>query len=91
MIARSLADARTARMAPLTVADEQYRTDWDLGYDVRLAFGWISQTLDKRIDQITVTLSRQQEAITLGLSRPPQTLARIIADVTRRSDRAQVA
>ena len=91
MIARTLADARTARMAPLTVADEQYRTDWDLGYDVTLAFTDISQTLDKRIDQITVTLSRQQEKVTVGLSRPPQTLARIIADVTRRSERAQVA
>ncbi len=90
MIARALAAAKTARMAPLTVADEKYRAAWDLGYDVTLAFTDISQTVDKRIEEITVTLSRQQEAITIGLGAPPQTLARMLAEITRRSDRAQV-
>ena len=91
VIARSLAEARTARMAPLTVADEKYRTGWDLGYDVTLAFTDISQTVDKRIEEITVTLSRQQEAVTISLGAPPQTLARMLAEITRRSERVQVA
>ena len=90
VIARSLAEARTARMSPLTVADEKYRADWDLGYDVTLAFTDISQTVDKRIEEITVTLSRQQEAVTISLGAPPQTLARMLAEIVRRSDRAQV-
>ena len=89
-IARLLADALTAKATPLTVADEAYRTAWDLGYDVRIAFNAIGKTLDRRIKEIKVTLARQQEKIEVSLGQPPRTLSRLIKEVTDRSVRAQV-
>ena len=89
-IARLLADAITAKATPLTVADEAYRTDWDLGYDVSIAFNDIGKTLDRRIKEVKITLVRQQETIQVSFGQPPRTLARLIDEVTNRSVRAQV-
>lgn len=91
-IARSVLGKTAARVAPLLAVDGSlYRTNWDLGYDVTLAFPVISKTLDQRIVEVIVTLSDKGEEIGVGFDSPPQTLTTLIAQLVKRSQRVQVA
>jgi hypothetical protein len=90
-IAQSILDTRTATMEPLTVGPTTYRDVWDLGYDVTVDFKDIGESVDRRIDEVTVTLDGQGgETVRVGLSQPPQTLERIMSEAVRRGNPSQV-
>ena len=85
-IAQAMLDARAARMEPISVGPTLYRTHFDVGDDVTVSFRDIGETVDRRIDEIAVTLDASVgETIKVALGRRPQTLERLLADLQRRS------
>ena len=90
--ARLVADAVTCTIEPLPVGPTEYRSDWDLGDGVTVNFPAIGKEVERRIEEITVTLDREQfEKITIAVGARPQTLARVIAEALQRANSAQVA
>jgi len=85
-IAQMMLDARACRMEPITVGPTLYRTHFDVGDDVTVAFRDIGETVDRRIDEVTVRLDAGAgETIKVALGRRPQTLERLLADLWRRN------
>lgn len=91
-IAQSLLAREQADVQPLLTAAEQYRRDWDVGDDVTLRFEQIGVQLDRRIEEVQVTLSADRaEEIRLSFGDRPQTLGRVLAERLQRNQRANLS
>jgi hypothetical protein len=76
-------------MEPLTIGPTTYRDVWNIGYNVTVDFKDISETVDRRIEEVQVTLeSAEQIRVTLGARAPD--LQHIVAGRLKQMIPAQV-
>ncbi len=89
-IADRIRESISTNAQPLQQGPSEYRTDWDVGWDVTIAIAELGISIDRRVVEAQISVSaRDEENIRIRVGRSPRTLGKKLEGLLQRGLVAQ--